>query len=362
MCTSLPTDVLNATRDIVAPPGAGNLAPQPICIGRDDELAWLRRALTTDGGTAVSRPPTVHGLGGIGKTTLALMYAHRHRQDYTLIWWINAESPNRIEQSLAALAVLLHPSWAGKATEKECVAWATAWLHWHPRWLLVFDNAEAPRDLDPYIGALAGGHHLITTRRTTGWPRSIPTCELGALAPERATELLLTLSMGGRTPCPRERHEAAALAAEFGYLPLALDQAGAYLAEHPTVTIDAYRRSLDTKLHKAADGTDPERTIARIWAHTVRTLQNRNPLAVTLLSTLAWLAPDDIPVKLLRHSVDDEEALHDALALTEPTLGPTHPDTTAMRDRLVAAQARHEASRATHRWWRRRRNAPAPSG
>ncbi|MFF1902909.1 FxSxx-COOH system tetratricopeptide repeat protein [Kitasatospora sp. NPDC058218] len=310
---ALPPDVVNTARDIAAPPGAGNLALEPNCVGREDELSWLRHVLTTGGGTAVSQPPTIHGLGGIGKTTLALTYAHRHRRDYALIWWINAESPNRIEQSLAALAVRLYPAWAGKATEKEGVAWAMAWLQWHPGWLLVYDNAEAPRDLDPYL-SLAGGHHLITTRRTTGW-RSVPTYELGALLPDEATELLLTRALGARAPRPRERHEARTLAAEFGYLPLALDQAGAYLAEHPTVSIDVYRRSLDTKLHKAADGTDPERTIARIWAHTVQTLQSRSPLAVTVLNALAWLAPDDIPVTLLRHAVDDAEDLDDALAL-----------------------------------------------
>ncbi|MGW1007053.1 hypothetical protein [Streptomyces sp. NPDC002520] len=93
--------------------------------------------------------------------------------------------------------------------------------------------------------------------------------------------------------------ETRALAADLGQLPLALEQAGAYLAQNPTIGIESYRRRLVGKLDKAPDGVDPERTIARIWSQTISALTERNPLAVSVLSTLAWLAPDDIPVELL---------------------------------------------------------------
>ncbi|MFI9329010.1 tetratricopeptide repeat protein [Kitasatospora sp. NPDC052868] len=108
--------------------------------------------------------------------------------------------------------------------------------------------------------------------------------------------------------------------ADLGHLPLALDQAGAYLAQHPTVSIDTYRRTLDAKLAKAADGVGPERTITRTWTHTLAALEERSPLAITVLNTLAWLAPDDIPVTLLGHlgtgrNLDTEEQLAEALGL-----------------------------------------------
>ncbi|MFF2046181.1 NB-ARC domain-containing protein, partial [Kitasatospora sp. NPDC058170] len=218
----LPLDVLNAARDIQAPPSTSNLAPPPPCLGRGYELGWLHSTLNTNGGTAVTQAPTVHGLGGIGKTTLALHYAHRHRGDYTLVWWVNAESPARIEQSLAALTIQLYPGWAGRASEQERAAWATNWLHWHPGWLLVFDNAEDPAHLRPYTGAFSHGRHLITSRRATGWPRGVPALPLGTLGPDDAAQLLCTYVVEGTAPTSRDLQDARLLAADLGHLPLAL--------------------------------------------------------------------------------------------------------------------------------------------
>ncbi|WP_354641079.1 FxSxx-COOH system tetratricopeptide repeat protein [Kitasatospora camelliae] len=313
--TGLPAEILTAARDVPAPPSLTNLPPYPLCLGRKDTIAWLRDTLAENSGTAITQVSTVHGLGGIGKTTLALAYAHRHRRDYNLIWWINADSPTRLEQSLADLALRLLPAWAGKASQGEQAAWAMAWLQWHPGWLLVFDNVENPADLDRYLGALDCGHHLITSRRTAGWSRTIRTYPLGTLDLDEAAELICTHAFTDGTPTARELQDARALAADLGHLPLALEQAGAYLRQNPTISIDAYRRRLATKLDKAADGIDAERTIARIWTQTLHALTTRNPHAVEILRTLAWLAPDNIPIALLETPDDDNDDLHEALGL-----------------------------------------------
>ncbi|GGQ60585.1 ATP-binding protein [Kitasatospora griseola] len=88
----LPAEILNAARDVQAPPGLANLPPAPRCLGREAELARLHEV----GDTAIMQASTVHGLGGVGKTTLALAYAHRYRHAYSVVWWINADSPTRI--------------------------------------------------------------------------------------------------------------------------------------------------------------------------------------------------------------------------------------------------------------------------
>ncbi|MFF1812744.1 tetratricopeptide repeat protein [Streptomyces sp. NPDC058251] len=306
----LTTELLNSARDVQAPAGLTNLPPLPLCFGRTSELGWLRSTLgQPTAGTAV-----VQGLGGVGKSTLALAYAHRHRRDYTVMWWIAAASADHIEQSLADLALRLIPVWAGSASTKDRAAWATSWLQWHPGWLLIFDNVENPADLQPYVST-PNGHVIATSRRSASWPTSVATLALDVLDLAAASDLLCSQVLGETPPTHRQIQETRALSADLGQLPIALMQAGAYLAQNPTISIERYRRRLIGALDKAPEGVDPERTVARIWRQTISTLTERNPLAVRVLSTLAWLAPDDIPVELLTPITDDSDDLHEALGV-----------------------------------------------
>ncbi|MFJ8359301.1 tetratricopeptide repeat protein [Streptomyces sp. NPDC093984] len=314
----LPAEAVRWAKEIDAPPGAGDLpgSASGVFVGRQDELAELRRLLADEGEAAVTQVSgtrAIHGLGGIGKSTLALRYAHTYRRSYTLVWWINAASTQQIVTSLAALAGRLCPQWAATAGVQERAAWAILWLQWHPGWLLVFDNAEDPADLRHYLGALPDGHHLATSRTATGWHAIAPTMPLGLLDAGAAVTLLCTLAFGPEhAPTPKQREDAAALTVDLGYLPLALEQAGAYLFETGTSMAD-YREMLGQVMDAAAGGIDPERTIARIWRHTLTAIERRNPQAVTLLDAMAWLAPDDIPRSLLAPLCPDPLTLGQAL-------------------------------------------------
>ncbi|MEV6513436.1 tetratricopeptide repeat protein [Streptomyces sp. NPDC051642] len=316
----LSAEAVHWAKDVEAPPGAANLpgSASGVFVGREDELNRLHRLLTDEGEAAVTQVSgtrAIHGLGGIGKSTLALHYAHIYRHAYTLVWWLNAATTEQIVTSLASLALRMCPQWASVADVEERAAWAMLWLQWHPGWLLVFDNVERPDDLRHYLGALPDGHHLATSRTGTGWHAIAPTMPLGLLDADAAVSLLCALSLGEKqTPTPQEREEAGSLAAELGYLPLALEQAGAYLFETGTSLAD-YRTLLGQVMDTAVGGIDPERTIARIWRHTLTAIERRNPQAVTLLNAMAWLAPDDIPRTLLAPLSPDTLALGEALGV-----------------------------------------------
>lgn len=199
----LPAEAVHWARTVEAPPGAGFLpeSVSGVFVGREQELTDLRVMLAGGGSAAVvqSRVRAIHGLGGVGKSSLALHYAGRYRSSYTLVWWITAESPESIVTSLTDLAMRLCPQWAGTAEPDERAAWAITWLQAHPGWLLIFDNVEDPTHLRPYLGTLAGGHHLATSRKATGWHALAPTMPLGLLDADASADLLCTLALGEGT-------------------------------------------------------------------------------------------------------------------------------------------------------------------
>ncbi|MET8181662.1 FxSxx-COOH system tetratricopeptide repeat protein [Streptomyces sp. NPDC005336] len=303
-----------------APAGLHNLPRPPSrrFSGRSTEMGRLEGAMCPGGGPGTHAvTQTVSGLGGVGKSSLALHYAHAHRADYPVIWWITADSPDTITASLATLAKRIN---SGIDTISvpyaDLAAWAQNWLQAHPGWLLVFDNAAHPEDLAPYLASLTAGDHLITTRRAHGWDDiAPPPLHLDTLKLEAATGLLCDVS--GRDALD-DRAPACALAEELGCLPLALEQAGAYV-KRTRITFTAYLQRLaahPAKLLGAPSDGDPRTlTVAHAWRVTLDTLAERDPDALRLLRVLAWLAPDGIPRELLAPLDTGAGAVDNALAL-----------------------------------------------
>ena len=172
------------------------------------------------------------------------------------------------------------------------------WLAAHQRWLLIMDNVTDPADVAPLLARAPAGQYLITSRRATGWYGTAVSIPLDVLADAEAADVLTKIvTQNG----PRDLDGTAELCAELGYLPLAIEQAGAFITETGT-TPREYLAVLDqypSEMYRAsAEGGDASRTIARIWDVTLDRLADE-PLTGRVLRVLAWYAPDAIPRRLL---------------------------------------------------------------
>jgi len=292
----LPPEAFRPWAELAVPPGLANLPARPgLFVGRAGELARLDAALAGPGGVVVQ---AVHGLGGIGKSTLAAHWAAAHAGDYTLTWWITAATPAGIDAGLASLAVALQPTLSGVLPLEALREGAVQWLAAHQGWLLILDNVTDPADVAALLARVPAGRYLITSRRATGWHATAVPVRLDVLDPAEAEALLAAILTQDR---PREADGAAELCAELGFLPLAIEQAGAYLAQAgatPRQYLDLLARYPAAMYQAAAEGGDAARTIARIWHITLDRLAD-DPLAGQVLRILAWYAPEAIPRVLL---------------------------------------------------------------
>ena len=272
-----------------------NLPPRNLnFLGRVDELGQIRANLT-DG--QVMTVQALRGMGGIGKTQTAIEYAHRYIADYQLIWWINAEQAALITEQVAALGIALSLPAAPDTT--AAVRAVCDVLRKQQNWLLIFDNAERIEDLRPVLPG-GTGHVLVTTRRG-GFRVLGPVLDLDIFDRADAVSLLTR-----RVPHLTEEG-ANALAEQLGDLPLALEQAAAYL-DQTGLSATEYLHLLRVRacdLYDRGQVTDHQDTIATLWSLAFQQLKDAHPEAVYLLQLCAWLAPEPIPLDLFTSQPDE---------------------------------------------------------
>jgi hypothetical protein len=134
--------------------------------GREDLLAALQGARTEAQPVVLTQ--VLRGLGGVGKTQLALEYAYRYGGTYRLVWWVRAEDPATLASDYAALAAPLQLPEQAASDQPETIAAVRRWLERQEGWLLILDNAPAPAAVHDYLPRSPRGHVLITSRHV-GW-------------------------------------------------------------------------------------------------------------------------------------------------------------------------------------------------
>jgi len=270
-----------------------------VFTGRDEILTQLREDLLKKNKQALS------GLGGIGKTQIAVEYAYRHEGEYRAVLWTFADSEQSINTGFANIAKLLELPEKDNADQAVIVEAVKRWLQENAKWLLVFDNADSPAILSKFLPQQPRGHILVTSRAYAFQNLGIlQPREVSVLNPTAALEFLLKRTAREGTV---ESREAEALAKELGYLPLALEQAAAYIVENQSSFKDylaSYQKQRLKLLEKQgpALGNSQEqqkRTVASAWAVNFEDVENNSPASADLLHLCAFLAPDAIPLELL---------------------------------------------------------------
>lgn len=265
--------------------------------GRTDILSRLRQGPSSKI-TAVlpetPMPKALQGLGGVGKTAIAIEHAYRHRADYDLVWWIPADQVPLVRASLAALAIRLGLE-AAQVTGIEGATQAAldALRRGDPyrRWLLIFDNADQPEEIMDLIPRDGPGDVLITSRNHR-WQSVIDTVAMDVFTRAESMEFLTK-----RVPKGLNETSADQLAHELGDLPLALEQAGAMLAE-TGMPVEVYLRLLRehvTQIMSEGKSPDYPLSMTAAWKLSVTTLVEKLPQAQELLRCCAFFGPEPIP-------------------------------------------------------------------
>src|SRR6266566_2916267 len=255
---------------------------------------------------ALTQSRAIKGLGGVGKTQIAVEYAYRaHEQGrYTHTLWINAASEEAILTSFVALINFL-PAFGpgGETDQRKLVAALIRWLEQCIQpWLLIFDNADDLSFIPSYLPARGNGSLLFTTRAAAVGALA-SSVEVDCMSLMEGTQLLLRRAQREASASDSEIDAATTLVVALAHFPLAIDQAGAYIEEtgcslHDYFQIyQKHRYALLARRGKQA-AHYPE-SVATTWSLSFQHVEETNPAAAELLRLCAFLAPDHIPEELL---------------------------------------------------------------
>ena len=342
--------------------------------GRESMLTNLHEALNGRGTGSLIRNVAISGLGGIGKTQCAVEYAYRYGFEYRAVLWVQADSYKSLVSDFVKLAALLDLPEKDEPDSTQATHAVKLWLQTHSHWLLILDNADDLEILHDFLPMLGEGHILLTTRsQATG--TSIKGIELEKMGREEGTLFLLhraklideSASLGD-APL-NERREAEEIAQLLDGLPLALDQAGAYIEENGCSLADylnLYRlRGASLLRRRGAFGRrDYPHSVATTWSLAFERVQQSGTPVADLLRLCAFLHPDAIPEAMivagaaelgpaLQGMGDDPLLLNDAISeLRKYSLVRRNPETKTLTiHRLVQTILRDMLDREAQLTW-----------
>jgi tetratricopeptide (TPR) repeat protein/transcriptional regulator with XRE-family HTH domain len=345
--------------------------------GREEILTQLRTALTSEGQPiALCQPQAISGLGGIGKTQTAVEYAYRSRDDYDAVLWARADSADLLTSDFLLIAALLNLPQRNEQDQSLVVKAVLRWFDTHEKWLLILDNADHLEMVSEFIPSAGKGHVLLTTRaHSTG--TIAQRIEIEKMGLDEGTVFLLRRMKRLRGNAELEtmsesvRTRAKAIVVALDGLPLALDQAGAYIEETGCSLSDYLKfyktrrnRLLCIRGHNATGHPEP---VATTWSLSFEKVERANPAAAELLRLCAFLHPDEIPEAMIVEGASElgpslQPVAEDELELNE-VIGELRTYSLVRRDpelkllnmhRLVQAVLKDAMDKETQQEWAER--------
>jgi tetratricopeptide (TPR) repeat protein len=276
----------------------------------------------------LSQPPqAIYGLGGIGKTEIAVEYAHRFAAEYDIVWWVRAEHVDRVRDSMVKLGRQLKLE--DKFGSRDRSIWAVMNSlrkgDPYPRWLLIFDNAALPQTINEYIPKAPAGGHVIITSREQQWRQAIRAegIEVTEFSLEESISFLCKRVRSLREvpharPGDSGYDDASRLAQALDNLPIAMDHAAAYLDETRASVdsyLELYKKDPYGLLNESVD-TDYPLAVASTWSVSAALLDDD---AAEMFKLCAFFSPEPIAEELFLEGGNDVQAPRALRAvLTDP--------------------------------------------
>jgi tetratricopeptide (TPR) repeat protein/transcriptional regulator with XRE-family HTH domain len=355
--------LLEASLTALSPHWTVPFPRNPYFTGRETILTALDARLSAKRPIGLPASVALTGLGGLGKTQVAVEYAYRHALEYSAVFWIEAESRERMLASFLIIAEVLQLPECHDVDQQQIVAAVQRWLSTHHTWLLIGDNMMDWAAMQSLLPPMRQGTLLFTTQRQALGPLA----ETIDLPPMRTKEGIALVLRRAKVPptkpaegqMPDEYAAARQLVALLGGLPLALDQAGAYI-EETSCDVASYLERYEQQRHLLLDrrgtmaGDHPYSVLATFLLANQR-VEREYPLAADLLHICAFLHPDAIPDELfVAQSIGPSSTPHTTItdpyqldlalaALRNFSLIQRHPEThTFSIHRLVQTVLREE--------------------
>jgi len=331
---SAPSPVQTIHQEIAPPQTIRNIPYRrnPFFTGREDLLNQLHEYFTQAKTAALTQPPAITGLGGIGKTQIAVEYAYRYKDEYQEVLWVNATSRETLIESFVNIARLLALPAQDEQDQHMTVAVVQQWFATHTQWLLMLDNADDSTLAREFLPTGEHGHILLTTRERAWGPiaHSFEVEKMsqteGILFLLRRAKVLRSSAVPLSEASSTDQTMAQVIVKELDGLPLALDQAGAYIEETQS-TLESYLKAYQRRQHELLQERGNERSyhpdsVATTWSLNFEQVEHLNPTAADVLRCFAFLAPEAIPEEMIVAGARELGPQLQALAADETLLDP----------------------------------------